>query len=59
MTYSSPMDQKRITGMLMTGAGFLLLLASVVQRFQQPVWTAIGVVFVALGVRVLRRNPGG
>lgn len=52
------MDPKRISGMLMTAAGVLFLVAGLLLRLEQPVWIALGAVLVVLGAVVLKRSRG-
>ena len=52
------MDQKRISGMLMAGAGTLFLLAGLIRRLQEPLWLVLGVALLVLGIVIIRRQPG-
>lgn len=47
-------DPKYMTGILLTAAGLMFLLAGLVRRLQEPLWMMLGIAFVLLGVAVLR-----
>lgn len=52
------MDQKRVSGMLMAGAGALFLIAGLIRRLQEPLWVVLGVVLLALGIAIVRQESG-
>ena len=51
-----PMDPMRATGLLMTAAGVLFLVAGLLLQLREPVWLALGAALVVLGAVVLRRG---
>ena len=51
-------DPKSLTGILFAAAGLLFFLAGLVRRLDEPLWLILGVVFVLLGVVVLRSRAG-
>lgn len=52
------MDPRYLSGLLMTTAGVLFLLAGLILRLTQPLWLVLGAVFTALGIAILRRHAG-
>lgn len=51
-----PNQLKRVSGVLMSTAGGLFLIAGLLRRLQEPLWVVLGVVFVLLGVLLLRQG---
>lgn len=47
-------DPKYLSGVLLAAAGILFFLAGLLRRLEEPLWVILGIVFVLLGVAVLR-----
>jgi hypothetical protein len=53
------MDPMRATGLLMTAAGVLFVVAGLLLQLREPVWLVLGAALIVLGTLVRRRGRRG